>query len=72
MGVLLMGALWNRYFYSVISVSMKNMYRRPLDALDVCLLNILQQEGSLSVADVAARARQSTTTCWRETDSNLV
>jgi Lrp/AsnC family transcriptional regulator len=41
------------------------MYRRPLDALDVCLLNILQQEGSLSVAEVAARARQSTTTCWR-------
>jgi DNA-binding Lrp family transcriptional regulator len=29
------------------------------------MLDILQQEGALSVADVAARARQSTTTCWR-------
>jgi len=41
------------------------MYRPPLDAIDLSLLDILQQEGALSVADVAARARQSTTTCWR-------
>ena len=36
-----------------------------LDALDLQLLRILQQEGALSVAEVASRVRQSTTTCWR-------
>ncbi len=41
------------------------MYRPALDAIDLRLLDILQEEGALSVADVAARAQQSTTTCWR-------
>ncbi len=36
-----------------------------LDALDLRLLRILQHEGALSVAEVASRVRQSTTTCWR-------
>lgn len=37
----------------------------PLDRLDLRILDILQREGALAVADVAARARISTTTCWR-------
>jgi Lrp/AsnC family transcriptional regulator len=41
------------------------MDRVRLDALDIRLLEILQHEGALSVAEVAARAHQSTTTCWR-------
>ena len=41
------------------------MNRVRLDTLDISLLEILQQEGKLSVAEVAARAHQSTTTCWR-------
>lgn len=44
---------------------MENNRRPELDALDLKLLGILQQEGALSVAEVAARVRQSTTTCWR-------
>lgn len=44
---------------------MKFMDRPELDALDLQLLGILQEEGALSAAEVAARARQSTTTCWR-------
>ncbi|MDE2347781.1 MAG: Lrp/AsnC family transcriptional regulator [Gammaproteobacteria bacterium] len=36
-----------------------------LDPLDLQLLRILQHEGALSVAEVASRVRQSTTTCWR-------
>ncbi|NNM60936.1 MAG: Lrp/AsnC family transcriptional regulator [Steroidobacteraceae bacterium] len=39
--------------------------RQELDALDLKLLGILQTEGALSAAEVAARLRQSTTTCWR-------
>ena len=41
------------------------MYRLGIDALDVKLLDILQHEAALPVAEVAARVRQSTTTCWR-------
>ncbi len=41
------------------------MFRLGIDALDVKLLDILQREGALPVAEVAARVRQSTTTCWR-------
>ena len=41
------------------------MNRVRLDTLDISLLEILQQDGALSVAEVAARAHQSTTTCWR-------
>lgn len=41
------------------------MNRVRLDALDLRLLDILQREGALSVAEVALRAHQSTTTCWR-------
>jgi Lrp/AsnC family transcriptional regulator, cysteine-sensing transcriptional activator len=44
---------------------MENNHRPKLDALDLKLLKILQCEGALAVAEVAARVRQSTTTCWR-------
>ncbi len=41
------------------------MRHAALDSLDIQLLEILQSEGALSVAEVATRVRQSTTTCWR-------
>jgi Lrp/AsnC family transcriptional regulator len=44
---------------------MENSSRQSLDALDLKLLNILQLNGALSVAEVASRVRLSTTTCWR-------
>lgn len=36
-----------------------------VDQLDLRLLDILQRNGALSVAEVASRMRLSTTTCWR-------
>jgi Lrp/AsnC family transcriptional regulator len=44
---------------------MENSSLQALDALDLKLLNILQLNGALSVAEVASRVRLSTTTCWR-------
>lgn len=44
---------------------MENKSHPNLDALDLKILKILQHEGALSVAEVAARVHQSTTTCWR-------
>jgi Lrp/AsnC family transcriptional regulator len=44
---------------------MENSSHQALDALDLKLLNILQLNGALSVAEVASRVRLSTTTCWR-------
>jgi Lrp/AsnC family transcriptional regulator len=44
---------------------MENNRHPSLDALDLKILKILQHEGALSVAEVAARVHQSTTTCWR-------
>jgi Lrp/AsnC family transcriptional regulator len=44
---------------------MENSTHRGIDRLDFRLLDILQRQGALSVAEVAARARISTTTCWR-------
>jgi Lrp/AsnC family transcriptional regulator len=43
----------------------ENNSPRSIDRLDLRLLDILQRHGALSVAEVAARARISTTTCWR-------
>ncbi len=37
----------------------------PVDALDLRLLDILQRDGALSVAELASQVRLSTTTCWR-------
>jgi Lrp/AsnC family transcriptional regulator len=36
-----------------------------LDKVDRRILNVLQREGGLSAADVAARVGLSATTCWR-------
>jgi Lrp/AsnC family transcriptional regulator len=44
---------------------MENTNRPTLDQLDLRLLDILQREGALSVAEVASKIRLSTTTCWR-------
>lgn len=44
---------------------MEQTTHSALDRLDLKLLDILQRQGALSVADVAARAKLSTTTCWR-------
>ena len=44
---------------------MEHSSRPVVDKLDLRLLDILQREGALSVAEVAAKARISTTTCWR-------
>jgi Lrp/AsnC family transcriptional regulator len=44
---------------------MSETSRAPVDKLDLRLLDILQRQGALSVAEVAARAKLSTTTCWR-------
>jgi len=44
---------------------MENIDRPRLDRLDHRLLDLLQRNGALSVADVAAQLRLSTTTCWR-------
>jgi len=43
----------------------ENINRPTLDQLDLRLLDILQREGALSVAEVASKIRLSTTTCWR-------
>jgi Lrp/AsnC family transcriptional regulator len=39
--------------------------RPDIDRLDLRLLDILQRQGALSVAEVAAQTKLSTTTCWR-------
>jgi len=44
---------------------MEQTSRPSIDRLDLCILDILQRSGALSVAEVAARTRLSTTTCWR-------
>ncbi|MFO1468315.1 MAG: Lrp/AsnC family transcriptional regulator [Steroidobacteraceae bacterium] len=44
---------------------MENAVQIAIDKLDLRILDILQREGTLSAAEVAARVRISTTTCWR-------
>ena len=44
---------------------MDDLFHQSLDRLDLQLLELLQRQGALSVAEAAARVRQSTTTCWR-------
>ena len=39
--------------------------RHTLDRVDRRILDLLQREGALPVAEVAARTGLSTTTCWR-------
>jgi Lrp/AsnC family transcriptional regulator len=44
---------------------MEEKSRPVLDKLDRRILDLLQREGALPVAEVAARTGLSTTTCWR-------
>jgi len=44
---------------------MENSVRIGLDSLDLRLLDVLQRNGALSVAEVAAQIKLPTTTCWR-------
>ena len=44
---------------------MEETSRPVLDKLDRRILDLLQREGALPVAEVAARTGLSTTTCWR-------
>ncbi len=44
---------------------MENNNHQTIDRLDLRLLDILQRNGALSVAEVASQTRISTTTCWR-------
>ena len=53
------------YVHSEIMYIMENATRAGIDRLDLRLLDILQRQGALSAAEVAARTRISTTTCWR-------
>src|SRR5512134_680260 len=44
---------------------MEEKARHPPDRVDRRILDLLQREGALSVAEVASRTGLSTTTCWR-------
>ena len=44
---------------------MEEKPRPALDRVDRRILDLLQREGALSVAEVATRTGLSTTTCWR-------
>jgi Lrp/AsnC family transcriptional regulator len=44
---------------------MEEKSRHTLDRVDRRILDLLQREGALSVAEVASRTSLSTTTCWR-------
>ncbi len=44
---------------------MEEKSRPVIDRLDRRILDLLQREGTLPVAEVAARTGLSTTTCWR-------
>jgi Lrp/AsnC family transcriptional regulator len=49
----------------VWSAIVEDSSRPALDRLDRRILDLLQREGALPVAEVAARTGISTTTCWR-------
>lgn len=59
------GHLIIRYVHSEILFIMKETSQINIDRLDLRLLDILQRQGALSVAEVAAQTKLSTTTCWR-------
>src|SRR5512138_3023039 len=44
---------------------MEETSRTDIDKTDRRILDLLQREGALSVAEVASRTGLSTTTCWR-------
>jgi len=47
----------------------ENNQQPTVDRIDRRILDVLQREGALAVADVAARIGISTTTCWRRIQS---
>jgi Lrp/AsnC family transcriptional regulator len=49
----------------VMTQKMEEKSRPVIDRLDRRILDLLQREGTLPVAEVAARTGLSTTTCWR-------
>jgi Lrp/AsnC family transcriptional regulator len=49
--------------------SMEDTVQSRIDKVDRRILDLLQREGALSVAEVAARTGLSTTTCWRRIQS---
>lgn len=50
---------------SIYWPSVENKQQPSVDRVDRRILDVLQHEGALAVADVAARIGISTTTCWR-------
>src|ERR1700691_552443 len=54
-----------RYIHSESRYIVEQIDRHAIDRLDLRLLDILQRQGALSVAEVAAQTKISTTTCWR-------
>ena len=48
---------------------MEETLQSRLDKVDRKILDLLQREGALSVAEVASRTGLSTTTCWRRIQS---
>ena len=54
-----------RYVHSEIEYFVEQNNRPAIDRLDLRLLDILQRQGAVSVAEVAAQTKLSTTTCWR-------
>src|ERR1700683_4927877 len=59
------GGLIIRSIYSDSMLFVEQNNRQTIDRLDLRLLDILQRHGALSVAEVAAQTKLSTTTCWR-------
>ena len=54
-----------RKFLFKLTCQMEKSIRALLDRDDLRILDLLQREGALPVAEVAARSGLSTTTCWR-------
>jgi Lrp/AsnC family transcriptional regulator len=54
-----------RNTHFVLAVKVKEISRPVLDRVDRRILDLLQREGALPVAEVATRTGLSTTTCWR-------
>src|ERR1700748_2236314 len=54
-----------RYVQSEIPLKMEQTSRISIDRLYLRILDILQRQGALSVAEVATQTKLSTTTCWR-------
>jgi Lrp/AsnC family transcriptional regulator len=55
--------MWNKYSKEL--AFMEEVSPSRLDRVDLRILDLLQREGALSVAEVASRTGLSTTTCWR-------